>query len=296
MRKLVIPLILIGTMLLLASCDQIDPPYIDGNGSLPVDTTECPIPSFPVDTHHVKVVLIEEYTGHTCVNCPSAAVIAHGIENTYNEKVILMAIHAGYFAQIEGEGPNYSLDLRNTCGTELHSYFGITNNPAAIFNRKYINGSRIFEASTAWEATFIDAQDTIPVLDMQIINTYTETENKVCIHVQTEYLVDLDKNLKIAVYVVEDSIVGYQKNNNAVVGVTPEIPDYVFMHVLRRSVNDTWGSDLSSGEIAAGTKKISSFKFILDSSWDHDNCHIIAVVYDADTDEILMSAEEKVEQ
>ncbi len=290
MKKFCIPFLIAGLAIFIYSCDKINPPYTVG-GDEPIDTTLCPVPDFPADTHHVKTVLIEEYTGHTCVNCPTAAVVAHDIKSNYGEQVVLMTIHAGFFAEVESG--NYSLDLNSATGTELHSYIGITNNPAATFNRKYIGGSRIFESSGAWEATFIQAQDTVPVLDMQMIINYNEAANRACIHVQTEYLVGLDRNLKLAVYVTEDSIVGYQKNNNSGIGTTPDIANYVFMDVLRTAVNGTWGTDLSTTAIAAGTKTVSSFKLTPNAAWNDDHCHIIAIVYDADTDEILQAVEEK---
>jgi hypothetical protein len=99
MRTLKLIGLLSFATLVLGSCDEIDPPYMDGVQTPPIDTTECPIPTFPADTHHVKVVLLEDYTGHKCVNCPTAAEIAHNLQITYGEKIILMAIHAGFFAE-----------------------------------------------------------------------------------------------------------------------------------------------------------------------------------------------------
>jgi hypothetical protein len=288
MKKLIIPAVFIFLSgLLLSSCDKINPPYTEDN-NLPVDTTECPIPDFPVKTQHNKVVLLEEYTGHYCPNCPTAATIAHNMVNKYPDSLIVIAVHSGYFA---GQfPPEYTLNLTNTTGETLHDYFGINPNPAAIFNRKSINGSLIDEAYAAWESDFLSVVDTLPVLDMQIINNYNEAEKKVCIHIQTEYLVDLDRSLKLAVYITEDSITGNQKTN-----VSPYIiPNYVFMNVLRGAVNNTWGDDLSTTAITAGTKKISNYKLSLDPSWNDDQCYIVAFVYDAGSEEILMAAKEKV--
>jgi hypothetical protein len=225
------------------------------------------------------------------VNCPTAAVTAHDIVNDYGEKVVLIAIHAGYFA--ETESGNYSLDLNSTAGTELHTEMGITNNPAAIFNRKYIGGARIFESATAWESTFLQVQDTVPLVDMQMILNYNSAANRCCIHIQTEFLVDISRPLKIAVYVTEDSIIGYQKNNNIAVGTTPDIANYVFMNVMRGAVNDTWGTNLGNTADVAGTKTVSSFMLTPNALWVADHCHIVAVVYDADTDEILQAVSEK---
>lgn len=286
MKKLAILLLFAASAVLFIRCDKIEPPYTEGE--IP-DTTACPAPTFPADTHHVKTVLIEEYTGHTCVNCPSAAVTAHDILNTYGEKAVLMCIHAGYFA--ETEAGNYSLDLNSVPGTDLHDYIGIDANPAATFNRKFVGGNRIFTAYTGWESTFIQVQDTIPVLDMQMITNYDAASRKVCIHVQTEYLTELSGTLKIAFYITEDSLVGYQKNNNTAVGTIPDISNYVFMHVLRGAVSGAWGTDLSTTTIPAGTKIITSRPYTLNAAWNAENCHIIAVVYKDDTDEILQVVE-----
>lgn len=286
MNKLFVLIPVLLAELTFSACDKVESPYTEGP---PIDTTSCPVPEFPDDTDHQKVVLIEEYTGHACVNCPVAAMTAHEIIHNNPGKAILLTIHAGYFA--ETEPGNYSLDLNSATGTDLHAFIGIQDNPAATFNRKFIGGNRIFLAPTSWESTFVDVQDTTPVLDMQMITQYNASENKVCVHVQTEYLVNLSANLKIAIYVAEDSIVGYQKNNDAIAGPIPEIPDYVFMHVLRGAVNGTWGAALSNTLTTAGTKKVSSYSYALNPAWVPKHCHLVAIVYNADTDEILQAVE-----
>lgn len=286
MKKNIFILPALFAIISFAGCDKIEEPYTIGN---PIDTTSCPAPEFPVDNDHQKVVLIEEYTGHLCVNCPAAAITAHDIVHNNPGKAVLLTIHAGYFA--ETEPGDYSLDLNSATGTDLHTYIGIAGNPAATFNRKFVGGNRIFEASSAWATTFQAVQDTTPLVDMQMITQYNSSTNKVCVHVQTEYMTDISSNLKIAIYIAEDSIVGYQKNNDVVAGPTPEIPDYVFMHVLRGSVNGTWGADLSNSMTIAGTKKVTSYSYALNAAWVPKHCHMIALVYNADTDEILQAVE-----
>jgi hypothetical protein len=290
MKKYFIPALLTLSGLALTTCDKVDPPYKEVDNS--VDTTECPIPAFPVKSEHHKVVLMEEYTGHKCVYCPSGAAVAHDMEGAYGDSIIVIAIHAGGFA--EPESPDLTLDLRCNVGDDLHSNYGITNNPAGIFNRKNINGTLVYEGFTNWETTFLAAVDTLPLLDMQIINNYNESQNKVCIHVQTEYLVNIDRPLKLALYIVEDSIIGTQWNNNPTIGPIPKINDYVFMNVLRGSVNGTWGNDLSTATMSAGAKIVSSYKLILNSSWNPDHCSIVAFIYYSNTGEVLAAVRGKV--
>src|ERR1035437_3018648 len=45
-----------------------------------------------------KKELLEDYTGHKCPNCPSAGVIANSILAANPDKVVAIAVHAGWYA------------------------------------------------------------------------------------------------------------------------------------------------------------------------------------------------------
>ena len=47
----------------------------------------------PVPSSFTKKVLIEEFTGHRCTNCPAAAKEISAIQNIYGDQVIAIAIH-----------------------------------------------------------------------------------------------------------------------------------------------------------------------------------------------------------
>jgi thiol-disulfide isomerase/thioredoxin len=79
------------------SCDKIEPPYRQGG----VVTAE-------------RKVLLEDYTGSRCVNCPSAARIAHDLKQVYGENLIVLGIHTGFFAF--PFPPQFPLDLRTPAG------------------------------------------------------------------------------------------------------------------------------------------------------------------------------------
>ncbi|MFW6019944.1 MAG: hypothetical protein ACOCPM_05120, partial [Bacteroidales bacterium] len=69
------------TMIFFNSCDQIDPPYKENITFENKDT--------------VRNVVLEEFTGHLCVNCPSAGAIIHDMKDTYGENLIVISVHAG---------------------------------------------------------------------------------------------------------------------------------------------------------------------------------------------------------
>jgi len=285
MKKLSIFIVIGFVFIIYFSCNKIDPPYMKTT----VDTAGCPTPTFPVKTTHHKTVLIEEYTGHLCINCPAAAILINGFKQTYGDSLFVIAIHAGGFA--EPQTPNYTLDLRCTVGNDLNTHFNIQANPAASFNRKSYSGDKISYTTSEWETKISQAFQVGKKIDMQmIVSGYNAITRKVCIAVQTQYLQTLSDTLKLCVYIIEDSLIGYQKNKDA----SPEdVPNYVFNHVLRESVNGTMGDLLSNTQIQQNTIKISKYATILNSNINPARCHFIAFIYNFKTEEILQCVEAK---
>ena len=111
-------------ILAFAACDYIDEPYTEGS-----ETTD------PTDTVKRKI-LLEDFTGHQCPNCPAAAVIAHQLQELYPEQVVLVTVHAGIFAQMIS--PNYLIDFTCAEGNALNSFFGVSavGNPNGLINRE----------------------------------------------------------------------------------------------------------------------------------------------------------------
>ncbi|MCK9618131.1 MAG: Omp28-related outer membrane protein [Lentimicrobiaceae bacterium] len=88
-----------------------------------------------------KKVLLEDFTGHLCINCPSAAEKAKELKTIYGENLYIIAHHAGEFAEPQTSG-NYTADFRNPSSNELYAEFGITYNPVGLINRHEFNSQR----------------------------------------------------------------------------------------------------------------------------------------------------------
>ena len=73
MKKLCICLLGICAALLFVQCDKIEEPFMEaGDQKVTADT-----PYFEVKTQFIQKYLLEEFTGHTCLNCPKAHKIMH---------------------------------------------------------------------------------------------------------------------------------------------------------------------------------------------------------------------------
>ena len=71
----------------------------------------------------IQKILIEDFTGHTCQNCPEAAEELHTIQSNYPSQVIGIAIHAGFFAEPENNDTSFTTDFRTEKGNSIHDKF-----------------------------------------------------------------------------------------------------------------------------------------------------------------------------
>lgn len=272
--------------LLVASCDKIEEPYANPIGGGGEDTNNTEVPK--------RVILLEDYTGHTCVNCPWAAETAHGLKQVYGEQLVVMAVHAGFFAMPLGE---FTMDFRTEEGTALDQYFGISavGNPNGMVNRIEIAGSRIL-GPDSWGSQVASLVEVPPVAFINLDVEYDDGNTAMDATVTTTFLSEFDTALKLCVYITEDSIQAPQKNNNEEIGPTPVIEDYYHNHVLRGSINGTWGELLNtSGTVQVDDEFVNTYSsYTLDPEWNPDQCSIIAFVYNDETKEILQAAEQKV--
>ena len=86
-----------------------------------------------------KGILLEDYTGHKCTNCPSAAQTANALENDSNLNVIVASIHAsidGSFQDIDDL--EFTNDYQTNAGNEYvrsNEMPGFLGNPMGTINR-----------------------------------------------------------------------------------------------------------------------------------------------------------------
>lgn len=288
--KLLLSAILLSVSGIMISCDKIEEPYVKVIEN--IDTAACPIPEFPASGNVTKRVLLEDYTGHICVNCPSAAIIAHNLKVANGDNLVLLAVHAGFFAK-PTTGGDFTYDFRSEAGTAWDDFFkvGLVGNPNGMINRLGFSQNTHIKSPPAWGAAVSNALLTEPLLDLQMINEYDSTERKLCTHIKTSFISSLDKNLKLIVVLTESGIVKPQKNNDPNSGVTPVIIDYVHNHVLRTAITTTWGSTIATKGTANPESVVNSYKYILKDEYVPENCSVVAFVYDDETKEILQVVE-----
>ncbi len=279
MKKSMSTLVVI-LLAVLAGCDHVEFPN-QGNITEPPDTT---------NHAPVQKVMLEEFTGQGCGNCPGAAVTARQLKNIYNDRLILVSIHAGWFAN--GGNPWVPGDLSCAEGEEIDQSFGISavGNPNGMVNRKAANGSVVL-GPDAWGTQVADILDHTAVsADIEISADYTGETGQITADITVSYLQDLSGDYKIVAAILEDDIVAPQTNydgNGDPDYNSPTENNYPHQHILRGHMNSTWGSDLAPGSVASGTTTQVSYSMAKGETWDPSNLSVLVYIYEVSTQEIL---------
>lgn len=270
----------------IVSCDKIEKPYkINHGGFEGIDT-----PAFPDLENVIQKYLFEDYTGHTCTNCPEGAAILKNLKAAMGDTLISMAVHVGSTAKpVSGTGTCvFTADYRTGVGDAYAAEFGVVSNPSGMINRVQFGGNRVMKGIIAWESTIKGMQRNSPTVGIQIIPKHHN--DTAYVFIKPTLLADVAGKLRLCAVLVENGIVSPQKNGKSSLGSVPNICDYTHNHVLRASITSIWGDAIALSEKDDTVIKTYAIP-LAGKSWNRENCGIIAYIYDDDTKEILQVEE-----
>lgn len=283
--KKTLPLLICLILFFIISCDKVKRPI----------QTVAPTPV--VDTNkYIRKVLLEDYTGHTCGNCPPAAAQAEALSEQNGGKVVVIAVHAGDFAATKTQ---YPTSYTTTTGNDWDGSAGFNisrgaGNPNGLINRKSYDGSNIIQALTKWSSSVSSALTEPYILGLTIKPVYDAANRKLNVTVKAGFKTSYVGNTKLTLVLIEDSIIGpqtdYSLNPN-------KVPNYVFMHMLRGSVNGSWGTTLKNTPIAAKDSVSLSFNdFAINPLFKDKNLYLVAFASNESTREVLQVQKVKLKQ
>jgi thiol-disulfide isomerase/thioredoxin len=242
---------------------------------------------------NTRKVLLEDYTGHQCGYCPNAGKVAEQLEEKYGDKLIVIAVHAGFQTRL-GSGFVTSFTCQAGNDWDATTGFGVsaTGNPNGLVNRKNYADNGLIQKESKWGTTVSLASTDVEFCDLFLDVNYNPSTRKLSTSIKTKFKRSYPNNTKLSVVLVEDSIIGKQRDYYSNPDV---IDDYVFMHVLRGAVNDSWGDNLRSAPIKYNDSTTISYpNFPLDTKFVDKNVSIVAFVYDAITKEVIQVGKVKI--
>ncbi|MBO4463390.1 MAG: Omp28 family outer membrane lipoprotein [Prevotella sp.] len=258
------------TVIGLASCSDID----EADRLKPVNTINRDTIPEVIDTTAVdffapyqRHILIEDFTGQDCVNCPNATDLITQLQEMHgHDCVVAVGIHSGPL----GVKPEKNAEgLATDLGDTYYNYWKIEMQPYGVIDRSDGPlGTDIWTAKVNWDL----AQEQWPATQCNIFVEATIPANsqQADIHVTLAGMKGI-VNGKLQLWITEDNIQAFQKMPD---GTTNKA--YIHNHVLRDAVNGTWGDDCSVEE---GQLWEHDYTFTLNNAWKPEDLNIVAFVY-----------------
>ena len=251
--KSFLPLYLFTFLPLLMSCDYIE----EADRLIAVDDVHTDTPIDTLKTA-IKNVLLEDFTGQRCSNCPTGTEVIEQLQEIYGERLIAVGIHGG---TLGFKGTATVLGLATDVGDEYYSHWQLEYQPVGLVDR---HGTVNY---TEWAKAVRDEMALTSDVKMEVQAIFDGS--KIDITVMEEAYNDYTGMLQV--WLLEDGITAIQTmpdgTNNR---------NYVHNHVLRTPVNGDWGKAITIGK---GEQDLQNYQQAVDEAWNAANLSVVAFVY-----------------
>lgn len=299
MKKIFFPLAALACLISTIACDEIDEADRIVEGETMGFIFNPDTVPYTIDGHHFNIIkqhvlLVEDYTGWKCVNCPDIATfIERDIMSNY--PAITVGLHPASNS-LSNTPAGLPFQLSTTLADEYANTFSTNANaasmslPAISIDRISTDGNRLFSSDTT---TLFNTVNTLTFDQYFTYNVQSPEEQiylglniqptsgnhidsvvyNVCTAIVAE--TDVHKNIKLQLWLTENHISGMQFKHNGVA-------DYEHNHVLKQAINGTWGETIATE--SNETMVAHQVTLPIDKAANYE---VVGFVYDADTYEVL---------
>jgi hypothetical protein len=211
------------------------------------------------EINFVKRVLIEDYTGTWCGNCPR---VSHAIElaRAQSEFIVPVGIHRSSSNPADAAYDPYNFD-----SSALEAVLNMSGYPKALLNR--MTRWQPLEQNNITQVINLTQGDN-PKLGLSMSNQVTTTN--ITLDVNIKFSQDFE-NLKLVVYVLENGLIYDQVNYTPFYGGLPYITNFEHEHVLKSCLTPLFGEPIASEETKVGNTYTKSFSISIPSNIANSN-------------------------
>jgi len=239
-----------------------------------------------------RKILLEQYTGAWCGWCVDGSLVMDSLLQAYPDDLIGVKIHQG--------DPMALADI-----AMLQGFVGVTGFPNGTIDREFFNigGSAVIALSRgSWRQALealIDVKEEKVTVSCQWHIDYIR--EKIVAKLHTEFLAQMTDDVRLNVYVCEDSVTGgsdYDQANAYAKRMGQEyhpyynepaiISGYIHEKVVRAMAGGIQGEKGPlPGGILAGNEYDHTFEIDIDPMWDLSKVYLLGVVQKAPTEASL---------
>lgn len=234
-----------------------------------------------------KNVLIEDFTGIYCPNCPSGHQMMEDLMYNHPGKINCMSIHWGSYARPHASDP----DFRTEDGTVIADFFSPGFFPSGVVNRQEYEGEIVLGRGDWGTAARYVTHEDAPV-NIYAHSIYNKVSNTVEVDVELCYTSEVapsSSSLNIAL--TQSNIMAVQEGP----GITGL---YQHNHVLRDYITPVWGDAIE--ETAVGNVMQCHYEYAVPDeikgiTVDPRYLDVVVFVTDVETKNVLNVETAKVE-
>lgn len=233
-----------------------------------------------------RKVVIEEFTGVRCVNCPAGSAEIQNLISVYGERLIAVSIHAGFYAN---PYPESQYDFSTPEGDNLEDFLGIPiGYPTGVIDRKLFSGESDLqlEGTPSWGGYIAQELDNDVKITLEITNQWDSNTRKLTIGVEGGAIEAIGEEVRLTIMILESDIKDTQ--------LTPggKVQDYNHKHVLRKAVT-AYNGDVVASSLNEGDFVNEEYSFTLPQDWVEDNCTVVAFFHNGGSNKEILQADEK---
>ena len=213
------------------------------------------------DSHNVstiaenKKILIEEFTGIKCGNCPDGHAMAKQIQLAKDDEVFIIAIHAGHFSEPSPDQP----DFRAEDGVTIHDFYEANSYPSGMVNRREYYDN-IVVGRSSWVMIAKETNTEIAPVNLWINCEYDDFFEELTVNIEGYWTDHSPSDAPmLSVALLQNNIQGYQAGS----GIGDE---YMHQHVLRDYLSDALGDEIT--EHAKGDFFTKTYKYTLPEDYN----------------------------
>lgn len=277
-------MVLIALAVSIHSCKEVGPNInLHGNGNSVGDSTWV---ESPVATAQDKNVMIEEFTGVRCPNCPQGHQILASIISAHPDNVVAVSMHP-----INSLGAKYTFSAQDFTLQDVQDLFtGYYSNPgfepcAGIDGKLFSGETNILLDKSKWTTKVDEQLTTTTPVNIKLSDSYDSTNRLLSMVVELHYTQDVNEQNKLTLGLIESNMVSAQLNGSVI--------DTFYVHndVLRTFVSDKTGDALTDS-LQAGRVIRKVYQKVLDAAWKPENMKIVAFVHEYQNSKLIYQAKE----
>ncbi len=271
-------------VLLNSSCSEIGP-NIDLAGNTLTDTTYI---ATEIEAPQTKNILLEEFTGVRCVNCPQGHEVLDNLENQHGERFIAVSGHSRFLADpYPGDQ-----DLRVEDAQALEDLLGpAIAKPSASVDRVLFPGeTSLLYFTQKWAGYVNQRMSASTPVNLYVETIFNENNRQLNVTVTLHYTTNEPQDNKLTIILMEDGIITSQLGNSGIE------PHYVQNRVLRKVLTSTNGLTITESKTPGRVVVKSFIAENLPEIWDVSEMKLIALVHrSTGTTEVLQAVEKKID-